>query len=97
MKIKENIISNLQLTDISEEKRDEVISSLEEIIFSRIMIEIVSRLSKEERDFLFGILKKDDFDKELESFLFDKFPNFETLIEESSKEVLFRFKQKVNS
>ncbi len=97
MKIKENIISEPQLDDISQGKRDEIITSLEDIIFSRIVIEVVSKLSKEERNFLFNILKKDSPNKDLASFLIGKFPNFESLVENISKEIVFKFKQEVNS
>ncbi|MDD3498307.1 MAG: DUF5663 domain-containing protein [Candidatus Moranbacteria bacterium] len=80
-KIKEEIIKELGLENLSDEKQDEILIKIGEIILKKIFIETVDRLSDSDRKTFESMLKGGKKADEIEKFLNEKIDDYDKMVE----------------
>ena len=82
---KENIIKELGLEDLPEEKQAELLTTMTESILKRVTIAILERLSEEDKIKFDQVREANDPDKIIE-FLREKIDNYDQMVEGVVKE-----------
>jgi len=84
-----NLVKELGLDTLSQEKRNALIDQMSEVVESRINLEVLSVLNEEQKKELDKVL---DSDADMVQFLRDKIPNFDLMVAETianfKKEIL---------
>jgi len=80
----ENVIEELGLEMLSEEKKEELLQKMTDLVCNRIMLKLVSRISDDEIDKANEIMSGDN-EEEKAKLLEDKMPDFVHLLEEEIK------------
>ena len=75
----QNLISALGLDSLPQEKKDELLIKISEVVQQRIILRVLSELSEEDRQAFDGVLSANDDEKSL-AFLQEKIPNFEAVV-----------------
>jgi len=77
----QNLISALGLDSLPQEKKDELLIKISEVVQQRIILRVLSELSEEDRQAFDGVLSANDDEKSL-AFLQEKIPNFEAVVKD---------------
>lgn len=83
--IQQNIIKELGLEDLPEEKQAELLTTMTESILKRVTIAILERLSEEDKIKFDQVREANDPDKIIE-FLREKIDNYDQMVEGVVKE-----------
>jgi hypothetical protein len=79
-KIKEAIFKELNLEGLDDNKKDELLEQIGEVILKKIFIETMERLGDQDRVEFEQILDKEASPEEIEKFLSEKVPDFEDMV-----------------
>lgn len=82
--LKQNIIAQLGLQDLPEEKRFELLDNMTTLIEKRIMLRLMEELSDEDIEKVEALADKEE---ELAAFMADKVPNLALVIEQETQKV----------
>jgi hypothetical protein len=80
-KVKKEIMKELGLESLSQEKQDDILVKMGEIILKKIFIETVDRLSAEDRKEFENMLEKGKSTDEVEVFLNNKIDDYDEMVE----------------
>lgn len=86
-KIKEDIMQYLGLSKLSQDKQDEILSKIGEIILKKIFIETVDKLGEEDRIEFERMLKEGSDAESIEKFLNTKIENYDMIIGKIVEEI----------
>lgn len=86
-KIKEDIMQYLGLSKLSQDKQDEILSKIGEIILKKIFIETVEKLEESDREEFEKMLKEGSDVDSIEKFLNTKIENYDMIIEKIVEEI----------
>jgi hypothetical protein len=86
-KIKEDIMQYLGLSKLSQDKQDEILAKIGEIILKKIFIETVDKLGEEDRLAFEKMLKEGSDADSIEKFLNTKIENYDMIINRIVEEV----------
>lgn len=86
-KIKEDIMQYLGLNKLSQDKQDEILSKIGEIILKKIFIETVDKLGEADRMEFEKMLKEGSDADKIEKFLNTKIENYDMIISRIVEEV----------
>lgn len=79
-KIKEDIMQYLGLNKLSQDKQDEILAKIGEIILKKIFIETVDKLKEGDREEFEKMLKDGSDADKIEKFLNTKIENYDIII-----------------
>jgi predicted nucleic acid-binding OB-fold protein len=94
-KIKKALLAELNLSDISEEKQDELLAKMGEVILKKIFIETVEKLDEVGRKHFSEMLNEERTVEEIEEFLKIKIPDYDIMVERIVKELKDKLKTKL--
>ncbi|KKP68614.1 MAG: hypothetical protein UR66_C0004G0014 [Candidatus Moranbacteria bacterium GW2011_GWE1_35_17] len=86
-KIKEDIMQYLGLNKLSQDKQDEILAKIGEIILKKIFIETVDKLGETDRAEFEKMLKEGTDADSIEKFLNTKIENYDMIISRIVEEV----------
>ncbi len=89
------ITDELDISDISKEMRDKIITKLGENILKKLTIQVFDEIPKEEHAELKTILESGNMDNAYK-FLNDKISNFDDFVSKSAKSTIDEFKKRAN-
>ncbi len=89
------ITDELDISDISKEMRDKIITKLGENILKKLTIQVFDEIPKEEHAELKTILESGNMDNAYK-FLNDKISNFDDFVSKSAKGTIDEFKKMAN-
>ncbi len=89
--IKESLIEEMGLGDLPEEKQQELIRKMFEVLLKRIYVEANDKLSEEDKTALDEMISKNSQPEEVEKFLQEKIPDYSEMI----KNILSGFKEEM--
>lgn len=89
------ITDELDISDISKEMRDKIITKLGENILKKLTIQVFDEIPKEEHGELKTILGSGNMDNAYK-FLNDKISNFDDFVSKSAKSTIDEFKKMAN-
>lgn len=78
--IKESLIEEMGFGDLPEEKQQELISKMFEVLLKRIYVEANDKLSEEDKNALDEMISKNSQPEEVEKFLQEKIPDYSEMI-----------------
>ncbi|MFC1622963.1 DUF5663 domain-containing protein [Patescibacteria group bacterium] len=81
-RIKEAIMKELDLEGLDDEKQNEIISKMGEVILKRIFFRIMEKLNDDSRKEFEEMMSQEVDSEQLESFLSEKIPDFEKITQE---------------
>jgi hypothetical protein len=84
--LKQTIIEELGLGDLPQEKQDELMTQIGEVIMKRIYLETMETLEKEDQEKLVDLMEKNP--EGVEAFLREKIPDYDNFV----KKVVDEFK-----
>ena len=91
MQIVDNLMRELGLETLPEEKKIALLSSMTESVLKRITVEVLSRLSDDDQERLLAFQKNPPVPEEVETFLKEKIPDYaaiqENVVREFKKEM----------
>ncbi|NOY35607.1 MAG: hypothetical protein GXP44_01655 [bacterium] len=93
--IKENIIKELGLEELSEEGQMEMVTKMTESVLKRIAINALEKLSDEERE-EFEKLQENASPEEIDAFLRSKIGDYEQMIKETVVEFKNEIKESIS-
>ncbi|MFA6252023.1 MAG: hypothetical protein WCX74_01330 [Candidatus Paceibacterota bacterium] len=76
-----DIIQELNLENLSEDEQVEMISEMSDVVYEKIILKILEKLSDEDSVVLTNLLSAEKFD-EATDFINEKIPNFEEVMDE---------------
>jgi len=79
--IQEDIIKELGLENLPEDKQKELIEKMTETLFSRIYTETLERLSDVDKESYFGMIEKKASPEDFDIFLMEKIPDYEQMVQ----------------
>jgi hypothetical protein len=80
-KIKDDIMKDLGFDKLSEDKQDDILAKIGEIILKKIFIETIDKLDNESADEFRKMLKDGESADKIEDFLSAKIENYAMIIE----------------
>ncbi|MDX9913645.1 MAG: hypothetical protein RBS77_03635 [Candidatus Moranbacteria bacterium] len=86
-KMKEDIMQYLGLSKLSQDKQDEILAKIGEIILKKIFIETVDKLAEEDRVEFERMLKEGTDVDSIEKFLNTKIENYDMIIGKIVEEI----------
>lgn len=86
-KIKSDIMKDLGFDKLAEDKQDEILAKIGEIILKKIFIETIDKLEPQDADKFREMLQKGGSAEEIEEFLNAKIENYGIIIEKIVEEV----------
>lgn len=87
-KIKNEIMKDLGLAKLSQEKQDEILAKIGEIILKKIFIETIDKLGDKDGTELKEMLNREDSNpEEIEKFLKAKIDDYDMIVEKIVEEV----------
>lgn len=86
-KMKEDIMQYLGLSKLSQDKQDEILAKIGEIILKKIFIETVDKLDQEDRVEFERMLKEGTDVESIEKFLNTKIENYDMIIGKIVEEI----------
>jgi len=86
-KIKVEIMKDLGFDKLSEDKQDEILAKIGEIILKKMFIETVDRLGPEDAEKFKDMLKNGESVESIEEFLGAKIPDYDMIIGKIVEEV----------
>ena len=87
--IQQTIIEELGLSELPQEKQEELLAKIGEVLIKRIYLETMERLEKEDQEKLVDMMEKNP--DSIEAFLAEKIPNYEEFV----KSIIDNFKQEL--
>jgi hypothetical protein len=76
--LQQTIIEELGLAELSQEKQEELLVKIGEVVLKKIYLETMERLEKEDQEKLVDIMEKNP--EGVEVFLKEKFPDYEEFV-----------------
>lgn len=89
--IKQTIIEELGLQDLPQEKQDELMTQIGEVVMKRIYLETMETLEKEDQEKLVDLMEKDP--ENVETFLREKISDYDNFV----KKVVDEFKTELKA
>lgn len=86
-KMKDDIMKDLGLDKLPQDKQDEILAKIGEIILKKIFIETVDKLSEEDKEEFEKMLKEGSDAEKIELFLNTKIKNYDMIIGKIVEEV----------
>ncbi|MFA6047530.1 MAG: DUF5663 domain-containing protein [Parcubacteria group bacterium] len=89
--IKSSLLEELGLGGLSEEKQDELLAKMIEVVMKRILIETIEKLDEKSRDEYARMVETQAAPEELEKFLKEKIPDYDAMV----KKIVDDFKEEM--
>jgi hypothetical protein len=89
--IQSNLISDLGLENLPEEKKEELIAKMTEVVLKRIFIETVEKLSEKDQGEYAKMIEEKAAPEEMEKFLLEKIPDYDAMV----KKIVDDFKEEM--
>lgn len=84
--LRAQLIYDLGLSELPEEKQEELIVKMMEVVLKRIFVETVIRLDKDGQEKYATMIEKNRTPEEIESFVREKIPKYDELVMQITKE-----------
>ena len=88
-KIAQTLMDELGISNFPEDKQEELIIKMTEVILKRMFVEIMDKLNPEEQDAYGKMLDNGAMPEEVENFVKDKIPDYDKIMDK----VIADFKQ----
>ena len=82
-----DIISKLRIDELLPEEQEELLNDLDELIFKATLVRLIENMDEETQDAFNLLLEKDTGEEEIDSFLKEKVPNADQLMQEAMTEI----------
>lgn len=79
--LQQTIIEELGLAELSQEKQEELLVKIGEVVMKRIYLETMERLEKEDQEKLIDLMEKNP--EGVEVFLSEKIPDYEEFVKKT--------------
>lgn len=89
--LQQTIIEELGLQDLPQEKKDELLIQMAEVVLKRIYSDTIERLEENDRNELGKMLDEEAEPEKVESFLRAKMPDYEDFL----KKIISNFKEEM--
>jgi len=76
----QNLMKDLGLADLPQEKQDELAIKMTEVILKRMFVETMERLSPRDQDEYGALIEKNATAEEIENYLKSKIENYEEIL-----------------
>ena len=83
--VQAELIEALGISDLSQEKKDDLMAKMIEVVLKRIFVETAARLQDEDRSKYVAMIEKNMTPEEVESFVREKIPKYNELVMEIVK------------
>ena len=80
-KIQQDLITELGLDSISQEKKQELAGKMAEVLLKKIFFELMNKLNDQDKKFYEEMVEKKESLKEMGKFFKDKISNYDELVE----------------
>ena len=81
--IQEDIIHELGLENLPEDKQKELIEKMTETLFSRIYTETLEKLNDTDKEIYFGMIDQKSSPEKFDTFLMEKIPDYEQMVQKT--------------
>ncbi|QQS60926.1 MAG: hypothetical protein IPN70_03480 [Candidatus Moraniibacteriota bacterium] len=85
---KKDILRDLGVENIPQEKQEEILSGIGELLLKEIFLATIDRLSKEQQDEYEELLSKEVSPEEVENFLKNAIPDYEMVVATVTKDLM---------
>ncbi len=89
--LQKDLIEELGLTDLSEDKREQLLIRMTEVILKRVFVETMRRLSEADQDSYEKLIDQNASPEKVEKFLREKIADYDNMI----KKVIGDFKEEM--
>jgi hypothetical protein len=79
-KIQQTIIDELGLSDLSQEKKDALLTKMMEVVLKRIFLETMEKLSEADQESYSKMIDDNATPEEMDAFLKEKIANYDQMI-----------------
>lgn len=90
--IQKTLIDELGLSDLSQDKQEQLLIKMTEVVLKRIFVETMDKLSEKDQDQYSDMIEKNATPEEVEKFLNEKISDYDEIVkkivEEFKKEML---------
>jgi hypothetical protein len=86
-----DLLNDLGLGNLSEDKREELIAKMTEVVLKRIFIETVEKLNEKDQEEYAKMIENKVTPEEMEKFLLEKIPDYDAMV----KKIVDDFKEEV--
>ena len=86
--IQQTLIDELGLADLPQDKKDELLVKMTEVVLKRIFVETMEKLSEKDQEEYSQMIEKNATPEELEKFLTEKITGYDEMV----KKVIEEFK-----
>lgn len=91
--ITKNIIEELGLNDLPQEKQEELVLKMTEVLLKRIFLNVMEKLSESDQDAYVKMIDEKSEPETMETFLQGKIKNYDEMV----KEVIEQFKEEMKA
>ena len=91
--IEQSIIDELGLSELSEEKKEQLLIKMTEAVLKRIFLETMERLNEKDQDEYSRLIEGNVEPEKLESFLEEKISNYDGMV----KKIINDFKEEMKN
>ena len=91
--IQQTLIDELGLADLPQDKKDELLVKMTEVVLKRIFVETMEKLSEKDQEEYSQMIEKEAAPEELEKFLTEKIAGYDEMV----KKVVEEFKEEMKS
>jgi hypothetical protein len=89
--IQKTLIDELGLTDLSQEKQEELLAKMTEVVLKRIFVETMDKLTERDQEAYADLIEKNANPEEVEKFLTEKISGYNEMV----KKVVDDFKEEM--
>ena len=89
--IQQTLIDELGLSDLPQEKKDQLMIKMTEVVLKRIFVETMEKLSEKDQEVYAQMVEKNASPEELEKFLMEKIADYDTMV----KKIVDDFKEEM--
>lgn len=79
--IQSSLLDELGLTDLPQDKQEQLLIKMTEVVLKRILVETMDKLNQADQDAYGQLIDKEADPKEIEQFLREKIENYDQLLE----------------
>ena len=91
--MQQNLIDELGLTDLSQDKKDQLLIKMTEVVLKRIFLETVEKLNEKDREEYAKMIEENASPEKLEEFLQAKIENYDEMV----KKIVEEFKEEMSA
>ena len=81
--IQQTLIDELGLSDLPQEKKEQLMIKMTEVVLKRIFVETMEKLSEKDQEAYAQMIEKNAPPEELEKFLMEKIADYDTMVKKA--------------